>query len=61
MNTLWFVRLYSHPANQWARFLCTAPSSEDAAKQTMDYMEQGWKVRHLSRVCETPETIFMEV
>ena len=61
MNTLYFVAVYSHSENQWARILCTAPSVEDAKREALESLGEGWRVRHIDTVCQTHDNVYMEV
>lgn len=61
MKTLWFVPVHNHSANRCARFLCTAATPEEADRAVIDYLGDQWRCQLMTKVCETPETIFMEV
>ncbi len=62
MKTLYFVRLYNHRVNEWARIILTAASSDAVMKSVEEYLEDKyWKVRTVVEVCSTTDEVWMEV
>lgn len=68
MKTLYFVALYNHPRNEWARVLCTADSREAAAEECEKGFDDAaesrlrcWRAKTVQAICQTPDTIWTEV
>lgn len=68
MKTLYFVALYSHQRNEWARVLCSAASEEAAREECESAYAEGdqpwqrtWKTRLVRVVCSTPDEVWTEV
>lgn len=68
MTTLYFVALYSHRANEWARILCTADTKEEAIEECESALDDAkeprlryWKARTARAICQTPEEIWTEI
>jgi hypothetical protein len=59
MKTLYFVALYNHRRNEWARLLLTAESQDkarEAAEAGLNDNLEGrtWKAKTVQAICPTP-------
>lgn len=68
VKTLYFVALYSHRSNEWARVLCTEVSVSAAARNcelafadVSDGRLPVWRARTVRAICQTTDDIWTEV
>lgn len=61
MKNLYFVRVYSHHHNQWARYLVTAMTQEEAQKEVEESESKYWQVRGVEFICTTTDEVHREV
>ena len=54
MNSLFYVAMYNHRRNEFARFLLTADTLEDAEDITKKRMD-GWTIESIFLVCVTTD------
>jgi len=68
MNKLYFVALYNHSRNEWARVCVSANSAESATEQAESNLAYGdklwhrdWKAKVVREICSTPDEVWIEV
>jgi hypothetical protein len=62
---LFYVALYNHRSNEWARILLTETSKEAAAQKAEesmdDYYRRTWKARTVLEICSTQDEVWKEL
>ena len=61
MKTLYYVVAYSFRTNEYARFVLTAQSAEDAEQEVLQDLGGDWKVPKVREICRTDEGVFKEL
>lgn len=61
MKTLFYAVAYSFRTNEYARFVLTMQTPEEAEQAVLEYMEGDWKVPKVVSICRTDEGVFREL
>ena len=58
---LYYVKAYHAEYNEWARFLVSAVSAEDAKQGAAASLSKDWRIREPRLICTTHDNVCTEL